>query len=315
MKRLFILLFMFSLTLPAISAQPLNSEMKNIVKDVKVSMDKLETEIKTVDNYKDTDDSLVNVIFFRQDLITEGGKSMSNNNKECVAIAIDEAWALASKKCRLSKGDNISPDPGTVKSVSTGNFRIIINDRAYKVANYETKHFILLRAIDENGNPLFLGHEPNLAYVSAEYLHKDDFLGGTIEVNRTDINKAAHDTQHNAWEDNFHPYYDVGRTTYPKTLKSFNYDKKAGNLFAKISTTWIGGKDLRAGDPLFYVEKGKRYLLGFGYAINLWDNFENVARTDKVLLFTHDDIKDIFYTIRPIDLEASNRIIENVFIK
>ena len=215
----------------------------------------------------------------------------------------------------LSKGDKISPFPGIVKDVSTNNFRIIINNRIYTLTNYETKNLILLRAVNENGNPLFsLNFKPKLAYVSAKYANKGDFLEGTFEVNRTDIHKAAYDDSHDAYENKFHPYYGVGRTTYTKTLKSFSRDDKTGNVFAKISTSWIGGKELRAGDPLFYIENGRRYLLGFGNAVNLWDNFSD-TRTDKVLLFTHNDIKDILNTIKTVDPKAEARIRKNVLAK
>jgi hypothetical protein len=85
-------------------------------------------------------------------------------------------------------------------------------------------------------------------------------------------------------------------------------------LFARISTSWIGGKELRAGDPLFYIENGKRYLLGFANAVNLWDNFSN-TRTDKVLLFTDSDIKSILDKIGSVDPEAQKRIRKNVLAK
>ena len=315
MKKLLTLLFMFSVICPAYASDALlDNEMRDqIAQTVKAELEDNQKMQVTGDN--PVASNLINVIMFHQEITTEGGKFMSTDKKECIAIAIDDAWAVASKRCHLSKGDKISPYPGTVQDVSTANFRIIINNHIYKVTNYETKNLILLRAINENGNPIFsLGSKPQLAYVSAEHVHIDDFLGGTFEVNRTDRHKAAYDDSHDAYEDNFHPYFSVGRTTYEKTLKSFNYDKKTKNIFARISTSWIGGKELRAGDPLFYVENGTRYLLGFGNAVNLWDNFSG-TRTDEVLLFTHSDIKDILDKVGSVDPEAQNRIRKNVLAK
>ncbi len=320
MKRLFTLLFMFSVICPTAYVELhandsiLNKEMRDQITQTVKSEVIDNQELGTIDN-NPIPGGLINVIFFRQDISTTGDKYVSTDKKECIAIAIDDAWAVASKKCQLSKGDKISPLPGEVETVSTSNFRIIINNRIYKVDNYETKNLILLRAVNENGNPLFsLGAKPQLAYVSANYVHGDDFLDGSFEVNRTDRKKAAYDDSHGSYEDNFHPYYGVGRTNYPKTLKSFNYDKNTQNLFARISTSWIGGKELRAGDPLFYIENGKRYLLGFANAVNLWDNFSN-TRTDKVLLFTDSDIKSILDKIGSVDPEAQKRIRKNVLAK
>ena len=110
------------------------------------------------------------------------------------------------------------------------------------------------------------------------------------------------------------PNYNVGRTTYPKTIKSFEYKESEDRIFVRVSKSWIAPKELRAGDPLFYVENGKRHLLGFGYATNLWDNFDG-SRTDKVYIFDYSDIRDIFETVRSVDKAAEARIVANLVRK
>ena len=315
MKKLFTLMFLLSAIGSAVYAENLidSKDMRDeISKTVKTEVaDNQGAKIKATNDY-DIAGSFVNVIFFRQDIVTESGKSVSNDNKDCVAVAIDDAWAVASKKCRLSQGDKIAPLPGTVKNVSTSNFRIVINDRAYKVDAYETKNLLLLRAVNENENPLFsLDFKPKLAYAYELDFEDGRFNKGFFEVNRTNIHKAAYDDSHDVYEDNFHPYYKVGRKTYKKEVKSVHENNTTKNIYAKISTSWIGGKELRAGDPLFYVQDGRRYLLGFGNATNLWDNFSN-TRTDNVLLFTYSDIADIVNRIESIDPAAKNRIWKNI---
>lgn len=312
MKKLFTLLFVLFAICPVISGQEMREQITQAVKaGVKDNQEAKPDEL----NANSDVNRLVNVIFFRQDIVTEGGASLTNDNKECVAVVIDKAWAIASKKCRLSKGEKVSPAAGTVDSAYSSNFRIILNNRSYKVAHYETKNLFILRAIDENGNPLFKDNpQVNLAYTWEKAL-PEDFREGAFEVNRTDKHSAKKDDgSHNSWEDNFHPYYGVARRTFPKEINSFRYDKKIQSVFATISASLIYGKEVRAGDPLFYIERGKKYLFGFANATNLWDNFPH-TRTDKVLVFTFSDIKEMTEKIQPIDRDVALRIRQNMLFK
>ena len=169
MKKIFALMFVFSLICPSIFAENIaDNEMRNqIAQTVEAEIaDDVESGFGCSTDY-DIAGGLVHTIFFQQDITTEGGKFVSNPAKDCVAVAIDDAWAVAYKKCVLSKGDNISPLPGKVKEVSFGNFRIVVNGRSYPVASYNTRNLILLRAVNENGNPLFsLYVKPKLTCLS-----------------------------------------------------------------------------------------------------------------------------------------------------
>ena len=71
---------------------------------------------------------------------------------------------------------------------------------------------------------------------------------------------------------------------------------------------------LRAGDPLFYIENGNKYLLGFANATNLWDNFDK-TRTDKVILLTESDKQEIISKIKSVDPIASKRIEKSILAK
>ena len=323
MKKLIILLFLFSTMCTIISTElyandvVINKEMKSqIAQTVKSEVaDNSAIEIKD-SGYNAG--SLVNVIFFNQEITTENGNYVPNSNKECISVVIDDAWAVASKKCVISKGEEISPSSGIADRVSSSNFRIVLNDILHKVPAYETKNLILLRAVNENGNPLFASiANADLAFAPTADLVKfvSYFLGGTFEVNRTKEKKAAHDDGHyGAWEDNFHPYYGVSRKTYEKKIKAVYRDPNTKNLMATISATLVSPRLIRAGDPLFYVNNGKKYLLGFARATNLWDNFDN-TRTDRVILLTNSDKKEILSKIKSVDSEAAARIEKNIFVK
>lgn len=327
MKKALILLFLISAVCPCISAELYASDFipgkdlrDEITKTVKTEMDNQNTEYKEPIN----SGGLVNVIKFRQEIFTEpsiysaGNKSLENNDKECIAIVIDDSWAVASKKCRLSQGDKLGNISGTVEKASASNFRVIFLDRIYNADSYAVGNVFLLRVVNKDGNPVFAAApKANLAFAKSANITEfvDNFKDGYFEVNRTDKHKAAHDDgQHHAWEDNFHSYYGVGRNTYEKEIKEVYKDDKTNNIIARISASFIRGKLLRAGDPLFYIKNGKRYLLGFANATNLWDNFDN-TRTDRVILLTNSDTRQIWEKINSVDPKAAKRIQDNLLVK
>ena len=323
MKKLFTFLFLISAVCPLIAAEFYdnvisNKEIGNML-NKNIQAEVVDSKDAESDENLGANSGLVNVILFHQEIYTEGGREVTHPKKDCVSVVIDDAWVIASKKCLLTKGDNISPLPGRVESSYISRFRVVLNGKTYKVAEKNqltTKNFFLLKVTNENGNPVFsVSPKANLAFASSSDKAKFDkeFAGGTFEINRTDKHNSIHDDGHHAvWEDNFSAYYGVGRESYEKEIEALT--QEGDNIIATVSSTWVYPKLLRAGDPLFFIKEGKRYLLGFGNAVNLWDNFDK-TRSDKVILLTKSDKEEIIKKIKSVDSKAAARIEKNSLVK
>lgn len=305
MKKLFTFIFMLSAMCALVYAE-------DFVFDKEAVKQEIDSVIKTelADGGKAVRakeiKGVVQVIRFNQDIVTRGNKNVSNPNKECIAVVIDDEWAVASKKCRLAKGDKLGDIPGTVDSSSSYNFRIIIGSKEVPVKSYELDNVFLLRAQNFKFND-----KANLVLTSDLSALMDSFKDGKFEVDRTNKHRAAYEGQHATYE-NISSYYGVGRKTYEKDIESVYKDNKTDNMLAQVSSTLFYPKLLRAGDPLFFVKDGQKYLLGFGNAVNLWDNFDG-TRTDKVILLKNTRL--IWEKINSVDPKAAKRIHDNLLVK
>ena len=323
MKKLFTLFFLVSVLGPALFSGNIvtNKEMKEtITKTVKTEIEGNYAP-KHVTFGSEDPTGLINVIQFRQNIYNAPSK-YSDGNKyvedlqegECIAIAIDESWAVASKKCLLAKGEKMKPIPGTVGSSSASNFKIIVSGKTYTADNYKVGNVFLLRVVNEKGTPIFLSApKAGLAFVksSDESEFKNNFEDGYFEVDITDKHTSAYADFHNAYEDNFHSYLGVGRKSYKKEVKEVYKDDKTKDILAQVKSA-----KLRAGDPLFYIENGNKYLLGFANATNLWDNFDNDnTRTNKVILLAESDKQEIISKINSVDPVAGKRIEKSILAK
>lgn len=325
MKKLFTFIFMLSAMCTLVYAEDFVFDKEAVKQEIDNA---IKTEVADNTQLKSSDDNslpgLVNVIFFHQEVFnapskySEGNKLVENRNKECIAIVIDDAWAVASKKCLLSKGEKMEPIPGTVERSNASNFRVIFSGKTYNADSYAVGNVFLLRVVNKDGKPVFASApKANLAFAKSADISEfiNYFKDGIFEVNRTNKHKAGHDDgQHNAFEDDFHSYYGVDRTTYEKEIEEIYKDNKTNNMLAQVSSTLFYPKLLRAGDPLFYVENGQKYLLGFANATNLWDNFDG-TRTDKVILLTYPDTRLIWEKVNSIDPKAAKRIHDNILVK
>lgn len=331
MKKLFTLLFLASCISPVFSAENVisSNEIRNeINKTVKTQIEN-DSNFAYFGNKSDSSDSLIKIIKFDLSVLGEsrlyGDQSYDNNKNipnECIAVVIDDAWAIASKTCRLYKGVKINRTVYTVKEANTSNFRVLSrkgkkssDDVWSKVRSYELNNFFLLNAVNNNSNPLFSSDEKaNITFTNTADINqfKSDFSDGIFNVNRTDKHTAGTTDTGDAYEDNFHPYYGVGRANYKKEIISLS--KEANNTIATVSSTWIKPKLLRTGDPLFYIENGQKYLLGFGKAANLYDNFD-ATRTDKVVLLTNSDKDEIINKIKSVDPDSAARIEKDILVK
>ncbi len=334
MKKLLTLMFLMAAMIPL--SVELYAEDAINTKEIESTITKaFKSEISNESWGKDevgvnyTDNGMIKVFRFDQNIEGESYlledkfyDNVDSISHECIAIVIDDAWAVASKKCRLSVGDRINSTSFKVKTVGIYNLRVLYSkgkkpsaDIWASVKRYDTNNLFLIYAIDKNSNPLFhQSAKAKLTYNTTKDIDKfnSNFAQGAFEVNRTNKHKSDTGDAGDAYEDNFSAYYGVERKNYPKTIKSLDEDNK--QVLAKLSTTWIGGKELRAGDPLFYVENGEKYLLGFANATNLWDNFSN-TRTDKVILFNYADVREIFDKIKSVDPEAAARVEKNLLVK
>ncbi|MBO7605019.1 MAG: hypothetical protein J6S61_00945, partial [Elusimicrobiaceae bacterium] len=304
----FILLFLLSAVTPAIYAEDFISskDMRDeITKTVKTEMDNQNDGLLRKGGDTDTDGGLINVISFSQDIVTKKGTPVTEK-KECIAIVIDDAWAIVSGKCFLSKGDKLFPYAGEVNTSYNHSFSVFLGGSWNPVQPYLTKNLYLLRAVNESGVPLFEeNHKANLAFVSAKDKEQFDssFSNGTFEVNITKRKEA---------ENVSHPYYGVEREIRDKKIKEIYLD--SNDTIARVSSF----PKLRAGDPLFYTQKGKKYLLGFAKAINHIDNAQKSnykVRTDNVILLTGSDKQEIINKIKSVDPEAATRIEKRALVK
>ena len=314
MKK-FLVMFLFASALcPVLSAELFANEgmldqkiMKEITQSVKGDFQDEQNNKK--DFSLNASKEAVARIIFKQTLnVTDSYNDLVNPNKDCVAVIIDDAWAIASKRCRLNKGDDTHV-AGKVTNVSVSDFKIEFNKKLYKADNViELTNVFLLKITNENGNPLMVNTpKARLFFVPANKVNAKwfaDILEGEYKVNRTDRNTPAYDDAHNKIEDNFQPYK-TGRTLYTKGIKDFYV--KGNNV--TVTLDWI--KQVRAGDPLFYLSNGKEYLLGFGKAVNLDDRKEE-ARSYEVSLLTDLDKNEILNKISAIDKKAAKRIEENI---
>ena len=316
MKKFLAMLFFVSVFCPVLSAELFASDgipdakmMKEITQSI--NNDLQEGQNNDQDVSLNASEKAVARIVFTQTLgVTDSYKDLVNNYKDCVAVIIDDAWAIASTKCRLSVGDE-TRTAGQVTDVNVSNFRIELNKKLYKVTEtYELKNVFLFRLLNENENPLLINFpKARLFFVpqkaaDARYFADLETAGGEYKINRTDRNTPAYDAAHDRIEDNFQPYK-TGRTLYTKGLNSVMV---SGNNVT-VTLDWI--KAVRAGDPLFYIANGKEYLLGFGKAVNLNDRNEE-ARTYEVSLLTDFDRQEILDKITTIDAKAAKRIEKNI---
>ncbi len=308
MKKLFITLFFVSLFCPIIANDLIDKEVISEIGEI-VSEGVIDVKEEKDSSSGASEKSVARIVFTQtvNAEMTTYDRPLVNKYKDCVAVIIDDAWAIASKKCKLAPGDKTYV-AGEVIDVSVSDFKIEFNKKLYKADNVvELTNVFLLKITNENGNPLMVNTpKARLFFVPVNKVNSRWFADilGEYKVNRTDRNTPAYDAAHDKIQDNFQPYK-TGRTLYTKGIKDFYV--KGNNV--TVTLDWI--KQVRAGDPLFYLANGKEYLLGFGKAVNLDDRKEE-ARSYEVSLLTDLDKNEILNNISAIDKKAAKRIEENI---
>lgn len=306
MKKLFTTLFLSSLLCPIMANDLIDKKVRNEVNDWLSESITAEQEEKD-SSFGASNKSVVRIMFTQSIEATDSVRTLENHYKDCVAVIIDDAWAVASKKCRLAPGDN-THFAGEVSNVWVSDFKIKVGKKFQKVTDsFELKNLFLFRVLDEGKKPLFANSvKAKLFFVPENKANAQWFatLEGEYKVNRTDRNTPAYDAARDKIEDNFQPY-NTGRTLYTKGLESFSKTKDG----LIVTLDWV--KQVRAGDPLFYLENGKEYLMGLGYAVNLDDRKEE-ARTYQVRLLTTQDEAEILSKVKSVDAKAATRLEKNI---
>ena len=305
MKKLFTTLFLSSLLCPIMANDLIDKKVRNEVNDWLSESITAEQEEKD-SSFGASNKSVVRIMFTQSIEATDSVRTLENHYKDCVAVIIDDAWAVASKKCRLAPGDN-THFAGEVSNVWVSDFKIKVGKKFQKVTDsFELKNLFLFRVLDEGKKPLFANSVKAKLFFVPQDVDLNSLTGksGKYMVNRTDKNHPAYDEAHGKIEDNFQPY-NTGRTLYTKGIDSIYRDKN-GNVGVVLD--WI--KQVRAGDPLFFVEGGREYLMGFGDAVNLPDGRDG-ARAYKVSLLTDSDKNEILNQISKVDKATAKRIENN----
>ena len=305
MKNFLAMLFFLALLCPVSANDLINSEVREEVN--KMIIDGVaEGKEQKDSSLGASKDSVVRIMFKQTAYVEDSSKPLINNYKDCIAVVIDDAWAVASSRCYLMYGDD-TRKRGKVIDVETENFKIQVGKDFKEVTDvFKLKNLILLRVLNKNNNPVFVNYaKAKLFFVPQDVDAKSlTEKAGKYIVNRTDKNHPAYDAAHDRIEDNFQPYK-TGRDLYTKGIESVSKTKEG--IIATLD--WI--KQVRAGDPLFYIEDGKEYLLGLGYAVNL-DDRESEARTDQVRLLTVQDQEEIINKVRSVDEKAAVRLENNI---